>query len=283
MIFQPLLKDQRIRLIPTGPANPPKKRDMAINYAKGDILAFIDDDAYPAKDWLKKALEDFKDQNVAAVGGPAITPPDDNLRQKASGIIYSSFLVSGKINYRYLAKQRIEVDDYPSCNLLIRKSIIQELGGFKTDFWPGEDTFLCLEITKRLNKKIIYDPEVLVYHHRRPLFIAHIRQVVNYALHRGYFVKRYPETSLRILYFIPSLFFLFFLIGGILGLFSNFFRVIYLSVIFLYALPVFIFSISKNIRLIPLIFTGTILTHFAYGLYFLKGLFSIKLPEERVA
>ena len=270
-----------IRVIPTGPVSPADKRDIAIKYAKGDIVAFIDDDAYPVKDWLKNALENFKDEEVAAVGGPAITSPLDSLRQKASGAIYSSFLVSGGFVYRYLPKEKREIDDYPSCNLLVRKSIMRELGGFNTKFWPGEDTKLCLDITVRLGKKIIYDPGVLVYHHRRPVFVPHLKQIANYALHRGYFVKKYPETSLKLPYFIPTLFLFALTIGAILSMVSAPIRIIYSLGLSLYLISVFISSIRNGARLAPFVFFGIIFTHCTYGFYFLKGLFYQKLSEEK--
>ena len=275
------LETSGVRIIPTGTISPAQKRDIAMSYAKGEILAFLDDDAYPAKDWLKNAIRNFIDPEVVAVGGPAITPENDNLRQKASGLVYASFLVSAKFIYRYLPKKKREVDDYPSCNFLIRKDVIQELGGFRTSFWPGEDTKLCLDITKRLGKKIIYDPTVLIYHHRRPLFLPHLEQVANYALHRGYFVKRYPQTSLRISYFIPSLFLLFILGGGIFTWFLSSLKIIYLFSLFLYLLLVSIFSLNKGLFMIPLIFSGIILTHLTYGFNFIKGLLSRRLKEEK--
>ena len=269
-----------IRIIPTGPVVPSRKRDMAVNYANGEILAFIDDDAYPRRDWLKNAIGNFSDPEVAAVGGPAITPDNDTLRQKASGLVYSSKLVSGQYAYRYSPKRKKEVDDYPSCNFLIRKSVMQELGGFKTNFWPGEDTKLCLDITQRLGKKIIYDPTVIVYHHRRNLFLPHLRQIANYALHRGYFAKGYPATSLRIAYFIPSLFLLFLCAGAVFVFFASTLKIIYLVILSLYLLLAIIFSINKELRLFPLIFMGTILTHLTYGFYFIKGLLAKSLQEE---
>jgi len=269
-----------IVIIPTGPVNPSEKRDIALKYAKGEILAFLDDDAYPEKNWLKKALEDFKDADVAAVGGPAVTPPTDSLRQRVSGAIYSSFLVSANYIYRYLPGKRQEVDDYPSCNFLARKSVMQELGGFNTKFWPGEDTKLCLDITKRLGKKIIYDPLVLVYHHRRCAYPEHLKQVANYALHRGYFVKRYPETSLKLSYFIPTILVLAAAIGAVLSFILPSFAALYLAGLVLYLLLVFIFSFSGGIKIMPLVFAGIILTHATYGVFFIKGLFSRRLKEE---
>ncbi len=270
-----------VRIIPTGPVSPAQKRDIALNYAKGEILAFLDDDAYPDKNWLKNAIKNFDDSSVAAVGGPAVTSPADNLRQKASGKIYASGLVSARFAYRYIPKKNIEVDDYPSCNFLVRKSIMLELGGFNTNFWPGEDTKLCRDITKKLGKKIIYDPSVLVYHHRRPIFTAHLKQIASYALHRGYFVKKYPETSLKTAYFLPGIFVIGFFLGGIISLFSVSFRLIYFSGLYLYLVLALIFSFSRDLHLFYYVFLGTILTHFVYGIYFLNGLFIKRLSEEK--
>ena len=69
----------KVKVIPTGHIGPSEKRDLALKYATGEILAFIDDDAYPTQTWLKEAVKHFQDEKIAAVGGPAITPPDDSL------------------------------------------------------------------------------------------------------------------------------------------------------------------------------------------------------------
>jgi len=278
--FDKEISDSRVRVIPTGEITPPYKRDIGLSQAKGEILAFIDDDAYPVKNWLINAVKNFLDPEVAAVGGPAITPDEDNVMQKASGLIYSSFIVGSIYAYRYIPKKRMEIDDYPTCNLLIRRQIMYQAGGFKVCFWPGEDTKLCLEITKELHKKIIYDPEVLVYHHRRMLFAPHLKQIANYALHRGYFVKIFPETSFKFAYFVPSIFLVLLVLGSVLTLFP-FFRMVYLVFILLYLIIVFFCSLSNDIILIPLVLLGSVLTHVTYGVYFLKGLFLSKLKEEK--
>lgn len=265
---------------PTGAVGPAWKRDRALNFADGEILAFIDDDAYPHKDWLRCAVKNFEDPEVAAVGGPAVTPGNDILKAKASGLVFSSLLVSGNYSYRYLVGKRQEVDDYPSCNFLVRKSVMRQIGGFNTKFWPGEDTIFCLDITKKLKKKIIYDPTVLVYHHRRQLFGPHLRQVSSYALHRGYFVKKFPETSLKISYFLPSIFVLGLALGPAV-FFVPLIKQAYFFGLFLYLFLVFGYSFSKGLRLITLVFFGIILTHCTYGIFFLKGLISKRLSEEK--
>jgi cellulose synthase/poly-beta-1,6-N-acetylglucosamine synthase-like glycosyltransferase len=273
------LKAAPLRVIPTGAVSPALKRDIALKAARGDILAFIDDDAYPRADWLKNALRDFQDAAIVAVGGPAVTPAEDSFRQKASGFIYSSFLVSAGFTYRYLPGKKRRVDDFPSCNFFLRRETMRRLGGFNTAFWPGEDTKLCLDIVNS-GGKILYDPEALVFHHRRPVFKAHLRQVASYALHRGFFVKRYPGNSLKLTFFIPSLFLLSLFLGAPAAFFLPAFRQVFLFALGLYGLAVFLASLGAGARMFFLVFPGIILTHLAYGLYFLKGLFSLRLSEE---
>ena len=269
-----------VRVIPTGPIGPSEKRDLALNHASGEILAFLDDDAYPSECWLREAVKHFKDDEVAAVGGPAVTPPGDSLLQKASGFVYSSFLGSGSLGFRYIPKGQREVDDYPSCNFVIKKSVFQESGGFNTLFWPGEDTKLCLEITNKLHKKIIYDPGVLVYHHRRSLFRPHLRQIWSYAVHRGYFAKKFPQNSRRVSFLLPSLFCLGLLFGIVASLLNPILRMIFLSVIAVYLLVALCSSLqSKDIRITPLMFSGIIITHLTYGTGFIKGLLTRRLAR----
>jgi len=74
------------------------------------------------------------------------------------------------------------------------------------------------DIVSGLRMKIIYDPEVLVWHHRRELFWPHLKQIGNYALHRGKFAKEFPETSLRLSYFVPTIFLVFLIAGTLLSL-----------------------------------------------------------------
>lgn len=267
------------QIIPSGPTGPAEKRDMALKYAKGDIIAFIDDDAYPREDWLKNAVRHFDDSEIGAVGGPAVTAPNDNDRQKASGKTYESFLCSGGYTYRYIpgTKEKF-VEDLPSVNLIVRREVFEEVGGFDSNFYPGEDTKLCLDILQKAKKKILYDPEILVYHHRRKVFGEHLKQVTNYAKHRGYFAKKLPETSLKLAYFIPSLFTLGLVAGPVLSAFFPVLWYVYGIIIGIYVILVLV-SIRKaeNIKIWGLAAIGIFLTHIGYGICFIRGLCSKKL------
>jgi glycosyltransferase involved in cell wall biosynthesis len=270
-----------VRVIPTGPVGPPRKRDIGARESSGDILAFIDDDAYPQPDWLTNAMRAFNDDSIAAIGGPASTPPTDDVWERAGGRVLSCWMVAGVHIYRFIPKMTKEVDDYPTSNLMVRKSDFNAVGGFDTPFWPGEDTVLCMKITKGRGKKIVYDPDVQVWHHRRPLFRAHWRQVSNYATHRGYFVKRFPQTSRRFNYFLPSIWTLFILAGWIPLIFVPSGLKAYASVVVLYLLAAAVTSLRGAApKMAAVVATGIVSTHIVYGLNFIKGLLKKRLDEE---
>ena len=202
-----IFRDKRIKIIETGAIPPALKRAKGVENSNGEILAFLDDDTYPEKDWLKNSLRAMETKNINALGGPAITSPKDNFSKQISGLIYGSALMSGKHKARYISDKVQYVNDYPSCNFIITKELYKRVGGFDGEYWPGEDTILCNNIMK-VNEKILYTPEALVYHHRRDLLFGHFKQLKGYAWHRGYFVKKFGGNSFELSYFIPSIFLL---------------------------------------------------------------------------
>lgn len=266
----------KTRQIGTGHCGPAEKRTRAITDALGEILIFIDDDAYPETDFLDQLDEDFHDARVTAVGGPAITPKHDSFWQKVSGAVFLGSLSGGSPKRYVSIGKKHFVDDWPSVNLSIRKEAFARLKGFDCEFWPGEDTKLCLDIVKKLNGKILYDPALIVYHHRREGLWRHIKQVSGYGLHRGFFAKKYPETSLRFKYFVPSLFFLFVSIGTIVVMLDPTLLPWYGILWLLYTLALFksaldIFRYEPSIAIVAHALYYIFFTHLAYGFSFLRG------------
>ena len=274
-------------IIPTGKIRPAEKRNIGIRAAKGDLVAFIDDDAYPDAHWLEYAVKYFGDESIGAVGGPGATPPGDGFLAQAGGRVYDSLLVSGNYRYRYKAGGvRRDVDDYPSCNLIVRTGILNEIGGYRTDFWPGEDTLLCKDIIDS-GRRIVYDPWVVVFHHRRALFGPHLRQLGRYAFHRGYFVKRYPSNSLHLSYFVPSAFVAYLLLWlpvsclSVHGSFAECAQMLFLAVpLSLYAALVVASSFAVNPLMWAMTAAGIVASHVWYGVRFVQGLFAKRAPCE---
>ena len=281
--------------IVSGKVGPAEKRDLAAEQAKGEILAFLDDDAYPEPDWLMKMVHCFEDKKVGAVGGPAITPDHDGVLQKVSGAVFESYLGGGFARNRYLPLgDHCDCDDWPTVNLLVLKDVFMSVDGFDNTYWPGEDTKLCLDIVDA-GYTIKYDPEGIVYHHRRSDLIKHFKQIGSYALHRGYFAKKYPKTSLKIGYFAPTAFTIYivillycyidsFLGSSLLHSFTSPVVQIMLIPLAIYIMALFVDFLVVSIRwknplvgliTLPMIF----LTHIWYGIRFVQGLLTSKLKK----
>jgi len=281
-------KKLNARIIPTGKVSPADKRDASLIHARGRFIAFIDGDAYPSKNWLDVARRYLENDEVSAIGGPQLTPRNDSFWQKVSGAMFISPL-SGGAGIRYWPGRKVrEVEDWPSVNFIIKKEDFEKIGGFASEYWPGEDTKICLDIIKKLKKKILYVPDMIVFHHRRSGIISHLRQTGCYGLQRGFFFKEFPETSRKLSYFyyVPSLFVLFLFFGFISSFYSEFILKLYLWGLYIYSLAI-LFSTLITIKrvnsfrisfaLIPYLVSF----HVWYGIRFIQGLlFTEKIKDN---
>jgi GT2 family glycosyltransferase len=272
--------------IATGHVGPAAKRTLALRDAHGEIFIFIDDDAYPQADFLTVLDRTFHHYDPPAVGGPALTPPEDTFWQKVSGAVFFSSL-SGGHPQRYLPLGNpVPIEDWPSVNLSVTAQAFAAVKGFNSRYWPGEDTLFCLELIKKTRRFIIYQPQAIVYHHRRQGLFRHLKQISGYGLHRGFFAKKYPQTSRKFLYFLPSLFLLYNL-TLLLTLFINphLFQILsYLYLLYFLALIKAFLDITRHEEN-PLIALAALyyifFTHLVYGFNFLKGfLFTTQLRSR---
>ena len=160
-------RNDAITVMPTGDVTISAKRNLAMSsFPDAAYYAFIDSDAYPQADWLKNGVGSFFREDIWAVGGPNVTPPNDSLEQKAVGNAARSFLVSGHLAF---AKE-VSADRYclnlHSCNLIVAAQAIKLVGGFQEELKTGEDRELCHRIRKN-GGKIYFRGSVVVFHHNR--------------------------------------------------------------------------------------------------------------------
>ncbi len=263
------LRDPRIKIIPTGKVSPAVKRDIAARRAKGEILAFIDDDSYPRDDWLITAEKTFDNlsKDYVAVHGPAVTPNKVNIVEQMSGAFFESRLGGGAAHRCKDVGRSFEIDDAPSVNLLVKRHAFLTVGGFGSEYWPGEDSLFCQKL-KDNGYKLWHQNNLIIFHHRRNTLATHIKQVAEYGKHRGNFFRKGIGCSRKFTYLIPSLF----LIGNLIvllfwtrfwtPLFLIYFIILSLNFLTCQRLPVpFIFSTAAL----------TFVSHLTYGLYFIKG------------
>jgi len=279
-------KYKKLKIIHTGKVGPGEKRDIGAKIALGDILVFLDDDSFPKLDLLTIAKKVFDNKKIMAVGGPGITPKDSSFWEKVSGAVYLSKFSGGNPE-RYLSIGDIkEIDDWPSVNLMVRKINFLEVNGFDSSFWPGEDTLFCLKLKTHFPQKHFkYVPDAVVWHYRRKGFFRHLKQNFAYGLHRGYFAKKYPDTSFKIMYFLPSMF----LIFNILYIINVFNKIDIINYIFLFGW--ILYTLNLILAIIDIVkIEGYLIslfsiiyiyfTHLTYGFGFFLGLTKTKLKSK---
>jgi len=275
-------KDKKIRVLETGElrTGPAEKRDIGIVKAKGEIIAFLDDDSYPDNKWLKNAVNILQKNKVASVCGPGLTPPGDNFWQKITGAILSSWFGSGPYRYRFVQESPRFVDDYPAYNMIVKRDVLIKVGGFGTKYYGGEDTAICIKLINA-GEKIFYYPDIIVFHHRRRFPFEYGRQVGNVGLHRGYFVKAHSQTSLRVSYFGPAILLVSSIIFLILAIIDLQLVTPFVYLFILVYMVIFIEGFRKSSLIINIILPFAVFyNHFAYSIQFIKGLVFLKEMER---
>jgi cellulose synthase/poly-beta-1,6-N-acetylglucosamine synthase-like glycosyltransferase len=281
--IDPLMHNDNIVWLHVDDESQGSKRNAAIAKARGEICAFIDDDAFPHRDWLRNSVKYFKDLSIGAVSGPGIPPDDENLMERGSSAVLASYLGTGPARYRYTpCKQRFVQDAAPAYNLLVRRDLLLEIGGFPTGIRAAEDTLLSAKIRNQ-GKKILYANDVIVYHKRRPLFAPLARQIGNYALHRGFLSKKY--RGLRNLVFILFSSIVVAFLVAVLVLLSQFsyFTLLYVGMLVLIYLAASYLSgllASRSGSVAVLAMFGIPLIHLTYVVQFFRGLVTRQLNEK---
>ena len=153
-LLNELKKKYKFSLIKNKKINAAAGRNLGIHQAKSDIIAFIDSDAIPSNDWLTQIETAFKKNNksIAGVGGPDLIPKDSTDKEKAIGIVMTSSLARGgrfnpSTQHSLLDEERF-VEHIPTCNLALKKDVIEKVGFFDEEFAKGQD----LELNHRIIK-----------------------------------------------------------------------------------------------------------------------------------
>ncbi|MGA7828144.1 MAG: glycosyltransferase family 2 protein [Geobacteraceae bacterium] len=166
---------------------PSRQRNLAAGEAKGQILYFLDDDSLVSPDFLQRAVCHYKNDNVAVVGGPSLTPENDSPLRQAFGLALASPFGAGNVCNRYRRHGSCrETGDHELilCNLSISVSVFYEAGGFDERLYPNEENELLVRL-RRSGWKLIHDPELAIHRSQRPTFFAFVRQLFGYGRGRA--------------------------------------------------------------------------------------------------
>jgi GT2 family glycosyltransferase len=146
--------------------------------ATAPLVAFIDDDAVPAQDWLERIVATFaRDPNIAAVGGrdlimtEAESEKSRQVRRRPPevGRIHRYGRMTG--NHHVGTGPARDVDVLKGANMSFRRSVVSQYGFDDRLRGPGAivhaELSVCLPLRKQ-GLRIVYDPEVLVKHYPAP-------------------------------------------------------------------------------------------------------------------
>lgn len=188
---------------------PSRQRNLAASGAAGEILYFLDDDSMVSPGFLRRAARHFVNSDVAAVGGPSLTPPTDTRFQRAVGIALASLFGGGGARNRYRKDGSARATDERElilCNLAFRKSVFLGMGGLDERLYPNEENELMDRIVAA-EHLLVHDPELAVLRSQRPTLKAVFRQFFGYGRGRGEQTRIGGVRSL--VDFLPSLFLLY--------------------------------------------------------------------------
>lgn len=177
-------------------------RDIGVKHASGEFIAFTDADCVVDRNWIKELIKHFSDR-VAAVGGPNITPEDDIEFAKCAGKVLL-FLSKPGARYGFVENKVMDIYHNPTCNVIYRKKVLEEVGGFNYKLVTVDDEELDYRIRKR-GYRIIYTPSARVYHYRRSTWKKFIKMAYSYGVGRMQAIKLHRDMGRWFHFVSPSL------------------------------------------------------------------------------
>lgn len=153
----------KVKLIRSNEKNFALSRNIGVRGSQNEVIAFTDADCVVPPNWLKILVRSLDSERIGGVGGNAF-PPEESSRL-GRWIACLGLPAGGSIGLDANIKETERgVNSLSTCNVIYRKSALEEVGGFDEALkWGEEDT----EIAERIRKRgyfLKYEPASYVYH-----------------------------------------------------------------------------------------------------------------------
>ena len=180
-----VIQEYPVKLITSPNRGLSSARNTGMNNAKGEILAYIDDDAYPDPQWLRYLAYAYSVSDHGCIGGPNIAPAED-------GFIATCVANSPGGPVHVLVSDEI-AEHVPGCNMSFKRDALMKIGGFDPVYRnAGDDVDVCWRIQES-GRTIGFHPSALVWHHRRNSLKAYWKQQKGYGKAEALLEAKWPE------------------------------------------------------------------------------------------
>jgi GT2 family glycosyltransferase len=164
-------------------------RNAGIARAGGEIVAFLDDDAYPDPDWLHYLAAPLRADGLAGIGGPNI-PPED-------GLVAECVAAAPGGPIHVLISDR-EAEHVPGCNMAFRRSALVAIGGFDERFMTaGDDVDVCWRL-QEAGWTLGFSAGAVVMHRRRDSVRRYLKQQYGYGKAEALLERKWPSRYNRV-------------------------------------------------------------------------------------
>ncbi len=143
----------------------PNARNVGAQEARGEVVAYIDDDAVPVPGWVGAHAWRYRNPGVVGVVGRVLIPGRPRSRRARCSVgRFRAFDADFVDNYD--AEFQAEVDSLTGCNLSVRRSALLNAGGFRVEYGGTahlEETDLSLRLLRR-GGRLVFEPSAEVEH-----------------------------------------------------------------------------------------------------------------------
>lgn len=173
------------RLITTENRGLSHARNVGLQQATGEIIAYTDDDARPDPHWLTYLAAAFMRTAHGGIGGPNIAPPGD-------GEI-ADCVANAPGGPMHVLLSDTEAEHIPGCNMVFRKAALMNVGGFDPIFQvAGDDVDVCWRLQEQ-GYTLGFCAPAMVWHHRRNSIRTYWRQQAGYGKAEALLEAKWPE------------------------------------------------------------------------------------------
>ncbi|HEY5609973.1 MAG TPA: glycosyltransferase, partial [Thermoanaerobaculia bacterium] len=174
-----------VRFVDCDDRNPAVRRNRGAALAQGDLLAFIDDDAFADPTWIENAVARFDaNPDILAIGGPDPAPNESSVSELFSDTLLSTPWIGSGIAAHENREGAFDIrspHDLALVNLFVRK---EAFPGFDESIgYIGEDTALVAGLMRK--GRVAYHSAVVVRHRRRPFPVDYLKQRWRYRVKTG--------------------------------------------------------------------------------------------------